>query len=207
MYVRDRPYAIPATVNGFRLPLRKRLLAAALSALVPGSGQLILGKRREGIAFGLVFLCLLFCFWPLRLLHSYWNLIWMFWMHLTLVLSSAFRAFYLRCGIQSSQPSPARAFLVLAVGLVGLNIALSLSMSISGFRAFQIPSTSMEDTLAPGDHVPGGLLVLSACSAGPRGLGCGQKNRRFDREEGDCYGRRHDPIPGWCGLRKWRLAR
>jgi len=64
------PVAEPSTVKTAN-PLLKRLFAALLSTIVPGTGQLLLGRIRAGAFFLAGFLATLMLFWPVRLPQSY----------------------------------------------------------------------------------------------------------------------------------------
>jgi len=57
---------------------RRYLLAAFFSAIVPGVGQLFLGRRRKGSILLILSSALLFGFWPVRLLRLYPGLITLF---------------------------------------------------------------------------------------------------------------------------------
>src|SRR6266851_4323001 len=52
----------------------RRAIATLLSSVLPGFGQLALGKNRTGVAFIGTFCFLAFLYWPLRLPRSYFGL-------------------------------------------------------------------------------------------------------------------------------------
>src|SRR5208283_2841482 len=59
--------------------VRHHLLAAALSTVLPGAGQLFLGRRRKAIILFVALLGISFGFWPLRLPHSFPGLTLLIW--------------------------------------------------------------------------------------------------------------------------------
>ena len=64
------PVAEPSTIENSG-PIIKRLFAALMSTIVPGTGQLLLGRTRAGAFFLAGFLATLMLFWPVRLPQSY----------------------------------------------------------------------------------------------------------------------------------------
>jgi len=155
------------------LTLKKRLLAAVLSSFVPGLGEILLGKRRGGTVLLLAFGLVLFGFWPLRLLRTFWGLILLIWSTFAILAIAVFRAFF-AVGVRGGRrPSWAWTFLLVLIVWVGLNVDLPLALLGSGFRAFKVSSSSMNETLDLGDRfmvdrwyyrhtspVPGDLVVI-----------------------------------------------
>jgi signal peptidase I len=128
-----------------------RFLAAAISALLPGSGQLLLGMKRRGIWLVSGFLLVLIEICVLRLPTTYWGYIFTAWCMLPLAIYAASNALY-----GHSQKVPVRLsrwWLLVVVPAAFLLAATTYSGLIraAGFRTFTIPSTSMEPTLHPGD--------------------------------------------------------
>lgn len=134
------------------LTIKKRLLAAGFSAFVPGSGHLLLGRTREGRVLLLVFGLVLSGFWPLRLLRTYCGFVFLVWATLGILAVGAFRAFFAAEAFSQGRPSRFWAVLVIVIVLVGSNIVIPAALLSSGFRAFQFPSSSMKETLDPGDR-------------------------------------------------------
>ena len=131
---------------------KRHLAAALLSTFVPGTGQLLLGLRRKGIALLVLFFVLLFFFWPLRLLRSYAGFVCLYCAWIALYIYSACSAQLARYLPQEQRPS--RWWLVLTLPLVVLILSTTgaIVTRLSGFRSFTIPSSSMEQTLRRGDH-------------------------------------------------------
>lgn len=129
------------------------LFAALLSSIVPGSGQLFLGQVLNGSFLFTVFLGILLCFWPLRLLVYYPAF-------LALVLAWGTLYIYAACSAllarrHSMIPRASRWWLavVLPVVLLSAELLGAATIRLAGFRAFGVPSTSMEKTISKGDHV------------------------------------------------------
>lgn len=128
-----------------------RFLAAAISALLPGSGQLLLGMRRRGIWLVSVFLLVLIAICVLRLPTTYRGYIFTVWCMLPLALYAACDALY--GDSQKILVCPSRWWLLAAVpaGVLLAAITYTGMFRAAGFRTFTIPSTSMEPSLAPDD--------------------------------------------------------
>ena len=145
--------ALPETA----FPLRPRpnvkrhLIAAALSALLPGAGQIFLGRKKKALPpFGvLAAICL--GFWVLRLPKSYPGMIFLVWMCFLLSLFSVFGALL---GQQTpSSPRMSRWWIFAGIPLhyVGTNLMFTALLLASGFRTLKFASSSMESTLSAGD--------------------------------------------------------
>ena len=124
-----------------------------ISAVVPGSGHLLLGLRRKGYVLLVCFLLLLTCFWPFRLLQFYAGFIVLYGGWIALFL-------YATCNAQMTwEPSagrrPSRWWLAatIPVAIISLSLLGRGITKASGFRSFIVPSTSMEGTIQRGDHV------------------------------------------------------
>src|SRR5260370_24743872 len=53
---------------------KRRILAAILSAAIPGVGHWLLGTKRTGTWLFSIFCVLILLYWPLRLPKSYWSI-------------------------------------------------------------------------------------------------------------------------------------
>jgi len=131
--------------------MKRRVIAALLSAIVPGAGQILLGQRRRGLALLAIFVMVCLGFWPLRLLRSYSGLLLLSWVLLGLVLCSTNAALLARRDLRS--PAPSKWWMVLSVPLtfVGFNLAFTSLLFAAGFRAMEFSSSAMETTLFKGD--------------------------------------------------------
>jgi signal peptidase I len=126
---------------------KRHVIAALLSALAPGVGQLLLGQKRKGYLLLLIFVAILASYWPLRLPRAFAGLIlpMLLWLGL---------CFYTSCAalIERRTPDgpgiskwwlPAPLLLV----CVCLKLLLTPILSLAGFRVCAFSSSSMEPTL------------------------------------------------------------
>jgi signal peptidase I len=131
---------------------KRYLLAALLSAMMPGAGQLLLMQRRKGLVLLLLFVVVASCVWPFRLLRflAGFGLIGLGWLGLSL---------YAACTALLAHGSPTdrriSKWWLLVVPLLtylGFNAVFSPLFLFAGFRAFKFNSTAMETTLFTGDQ-------------------------------------------------------
>ncbi len=127
-------------------------IATVLSSLLPGFGQLALGKKRTGVAFIGTF-CFLAClYWPLRLPRSYFGLQGLLLAMAILCAASAWHALRSE-NLQATRASRWWLVLVLPFALLA-SFAHSNWLSLAaGFRPFDVPSTGMEKTILKKDRV------------------------------------------------------
>jgi signal peptidase I len=130
---------------------KRRLLAALLSAIVPGTGQIFLGQR--GRAQFLLGIFVIYClgFWPLRLLRFHLGLGLLLWTSLLLTLYATNASLLARATLHS--PAPSRFWILLGIALsyVGINLVFTSLLLVVGFRAMEFNSNAMEPTLFKGD--------------------------------------------------------
>ena len=131
---------------------KRHLLAALLSALIPGAGQLFLAQRRKGIILLVAFLVVASCLWPLRFprLFAPFILICLCW--LALSFYAAWAAL-----LEHTNPAERRIskWWLLAVPLftyLGFNAMFTPLFLLAGYRALKFNSSAMEDTLLTGDR-------------------------------------------------------
>src|SRR5260370_40253799 len=126
--------------------------ATLLSSVLPGFGQLALGKNRTGVAFIGTFCFLAFLHWPLRLRRSYFGLQALLFAMAALFVVSAWHA--LRSpSLRSPRASRWWLALVLPFALLA-SFAHSNGLSLAArFRPFDVPSSGMERTILQGDRV------------------------------------------------------
>lgn len=129
-----------------------RVVAAAVSSVFPGIGQLLLGKTRVGIGFVCAYGLLALLYWLFRLPRSYFGMYVLILLNVGLLVVAGWHA--LRTPRQGSIPG-SRWWLVLLVPL-----ALKASfwsdarlLPLAGLLAFDVPSSSMEPTIIVGDRV------------------------------------------------------
>jgi signal peptidase I len=149
--------SIPPSPDQLTLPqqppdtTKRRVIAALLSAIAPGAGQILLGQPSKGLALLVIFFMVCLGFWPLRLLRSYPGLLLLMWVSLGLVLYSTNAALLARKDLHS--PAPSKWWVLLSVPLtfVGLNLVFTSLLFAAGFRAMEFSSSAMETTLFKGD--------------------------------------------------------
>jgi signal peptidase I len=148
---------IPASTGGPppspepTLGTKRRLVAALLSAIVPGAGQIALGERRKGLVLVGIFVIFCLGFWPFRLLRYWPGLLLLAWVSLGLTLYATNAALLARSSPVS--PAPSRWWIVLSILLtyVGINLVFTPLLLAVGFRTMEFSSTAMETTLFKGD--------------------------------------------------------
>jgi signal peptidase I len=131
---------------------KQHLLAAVLSAFIPGAGQLLLGERRKGIALLLVFACLLFCVWPLRLPRFYVGVLLIIWAWLALSFGAACAALFERRDQAAPKLSKWWLLSILPIMYIATNAVFTPVLLASGFRAREVASSSMQPTMLVGDR-------------------------------------------------------
>jgi signal peptidase I len=132
--------------------VRRHLLAAALSTVLPGAGQLFLGRRRKATSLFVVFLGISIAFLAFRLPHSFPGLILLTWACLLLSIFGICDALSGQDELSSGRLS--RWWLLASVPLtyLGVNLIFTSLLLGSGFRALRFASSSMEPSLFAGDR-------------------------------------------------------
>lgn len=143
---------------------RKPWLAALLSLLLPGLGQMYNGQLKKGVWFyvtsGLVGLLALLVIlnWPLRVVAGLFllQLVLKFWS----IADAVFSARRLREHFRPSTYNQPLAYLGVFL-IFGLQAGIFTSTAIRQrvVQAYAVPTPSMEPSLLPGDHV---LVDMSA---------------------------------------------
>jgi hypothetical protein len=118
-----------------------RFFAAAISGLLPGSGQLLLGMKRRGIWLlcGSVLVVIAIC--VLRMPATYRGYIFTVWCLLPLTIYAVCSALY---GDSQKIPiRPSRWWLLAAVPMAFLLTSTTYNglLRAAGFRSFTIPSS------------------------------------------------------------------
>ncbi|MGA3090464.1 MAG: signal peptidase I [Terriglobales bacterium] len=130
----------------------RRVLAAALTCVIPGSGQLWLGRKRTGLAFLFAFSLLILLYWPIRLPTFYAGVQVLILAAMVLCVVATWHS--LRT--QSQQATPGSRWWLLLLVPLALTASFGHSnwlLRASGFRLFEVPSTGMEPTVLKGDRV------------------------------------------------------
>jgi signal peptidase I len=145
------PVAEPP-VPSIRRPFIRRLSAALLSSIVPGTGQFLLGQIRAGAFFLAGFVAVLMLFWPVRLPGSYVGLLLCMLALAGFSIAAAWHA--LRSPEDRDQPSSGWWLLLfILIAYVSSRVDANLAGRLAGFRPFLIPVSSMERTLVIGDRL------------------------------------------------------
>jgi hypothetical protein len=131
----------------------RRFLSTVLSAIVPGTGHLLAGQRRRGLILVIVFAALLLCFWPLRLLRFYWGFLLLYSSWIIIYLYASATAYRVTISPLSNRPSRWWLVAILPSSLLASSLIGAPLTRLAGFRSFSIPSSSMEQTIAQGDHI------------------------------------------------------
>jgi len=128
----------------------RHLAAASLSTLLPGAGQLFLGRRKSAALLfgGLVAISV--GFFVLRLPRTYPGLAFLGWMCLLLCLWSVFGALLAR-DTSGARVSRWWVFAGLLLHYLSVNLIFTVLLFGSGFRTVKNASSSMEPTLALGE--------------------------------------------------------
>jgi signal peptidase I len=132
---------------------KQHLLAALLSAFMPGAGQLLLAQRRKGIILLFVWIVIVFCIWPLRLPRflAGFDLIVMSWVALSLYGACTALLEYKK---RSAERRTLKGWLwgVPLLTYLGFNAVFTPLFLLAGFRALEFNSSATETTLLIGDH-------------------------------------------------------
>jgi signal peptidase I len=128
-------------------------MAALLSSVVPGSGQIYFGDRRKGTVLLLLLAGILIGFWPLRLLHSYVGFCLLFCGWITMFLYAPLSALVARGEPVTKPSSKWWITLFLPLSLIAAQLLGMAITRASGFRSFEVPSVSMERTIQKGDRI------------------------------------------------------
>lgn len=128
------------------------LLAALLSSVIPGAGQLLLRQKLQATLLLAGAFTLSLMYWPFRLPSHYAALVLLPWSTLGLCLLSGCAAILTN---RTEERRPSRWWLL---GCLLLAFVAAWGHSIwefwaSGFRPVAIPSRSMESTVLAGDRV------------------------------------------------------
>jgi signal peptidase I len=130
----------------------RRAIATILSSVLPGSGELALGKNWPAIGFMGTFCFLAILYWPLRLSRSYFGLQALLLGMVALFIASAWHALRSQ-SLQSPPASRGWLALVLPLALLASFAHSNWLALVAGFRPFGVPSTGMEKTILQGDRV------------------------------------------------------
>jgi len=131
---------------------KRRILAAVLSPILPGTGQWLLGDKRGGVAFLALFGVLSLCFWPLRLPKSFVGLQLLVGAAMLVCVVATWGA------LRRSSAAPRRGPRWWLLFLIPLALMISFAHSnwllrVAGFQIFDVPSTGMQPTVMNADRI------------------------------------------------------
>ncbi len=131
---------------------KRRILAAVLSPILPGTGHWLLGDTRGGVIFLALFGVLSLCFWPLRFPKSFIGLQLLAGAAMLVCVIATWGA--LRVSSAASTRGP-RWWLLFLIPLA-LMISFMHSnwlLRVAGFQIFDVPSTGMQPTVLNADRI------------------------------------------------------
>lgn len=134
-----------------RANVKRHLIAAVLSTVVPGAGQAFLGRNKKAAFLFLALIAISVGFWPLRLPRFFVGLIVLVWMCLLLSLFAVYDALLARDPRSSGRISRWWIFAGIPLHYIGMNLILTSLLIGSGFRTLKFASVSMEPTMFAGD--------------------------------------------------------
>lgn len=129
-----------------------RVLAAFLSAVIPGLGQLALRRKRAGVALLTAFAAVILLYSPVRLPQSFAGLHLLIFALPGLCIFSTAHALLAKT---DSAPRGLRRWLLLLIPVAVLaSFVLTNGLSLmAGFRPFDVPSSAMEKTVIQGERI------------------------------------------------------
>jgi signal peptidase I len=134
-----------------RPSVKRHIIAAVLSALLPGAGQLFRGSKKKAVFLFLGLTAICVGFLVLRLPTSYPGLLFSGWMCLLLSLFAVFDALLTKDAGSSARMSRWWIFAVIPLHYLGTNLIFTVLLLGSGFQTFRFVSSSMEPMMLPGD--------------------------------------------------------
>ena len=137
------------------MPRKNPFLAAALSILLPGAGQIYNQQKRKTLVWYVVFFLLPILFILCKCLHSFWGLVLLIFFYVWLYLYNIGDAIFGAIRPKKNERQPKQKLLIAVIVILILtNIALisgNRSKNTIGLRAFRIITNSMAPTLQAGD--------------------------------------------------------
>ena len=137
------------------MPRKNPFLAAALSILLPGAGQIYNQQKRKTLVWYVVFFLLPILFILCKCLHSFWGLVLLIFFYVWLYLFNIGDAIFGAIRPKKNERQPKQKLLIAVIVILILtNIALisgNRSKNTIGLRAFRIITNSMAPTLQAGD--------------------------------------------------------
>ena len=131
---------------------KRRVLAGFMAALIPGSGQVWIGKKRGGFALLAIFAAVILLWWPVRLPKSFAGMQLLILSLAGLCMFSTGDALLAKA---HAAPRGSRWWLMLLIPVALVtSFAWSNGLSlVAGFRPFDVPSSAMEKTIMKGERI------------------------------------------------------
>jgi signal peptidase I len=131
---------------------KRRILAAVLSPILPGTGHWLLGDKRGGVIFLALFGVLGLCFAPLRLPRSFVGLQFLVGASMLVCVVATWGA--LRMSSPASPRGP-RWWLLFFIpfALMISFVHSNWLLRVAGFQIFDVPSTGMQPTVLNADRI------------------------------------------------------
>jgi len=145
------PNLSEGSVEQQRPDLKHRLIAVALSTLLPGAGQLYLRRYKKAALLFIAVLAISLGFWPLRLPRSYAGLLLLLWMLVPLSWFAILNALMARDSPSSAKISRWWILAGIPLSYIGVNLVFTPLLVGSGFRPLKFASSSMQPTISAGD--------------------------------------------------------
>lgn len=132
------------------------IIAAVLSIILPGAGQVYNRQNRKALVWHMVFFLLPLVFILCRCLHSFWGLVFLFFLYIWLYLYNVGDAIHGALRPKKLEPSPWHKVLILVlVIIIAADVAIfasNRSKNTIGLRAFRVITDSMAPTIQDGDY-------------------------------------------------------
>ena len=119
------PNLSEGSVQQQRPDLKRRLIAVALSTLLPGAGQLYLRRYRKAAFLFIALLAISLGFWPLRLPRSYPGLLFLLWMLVPLSWFAILNALLARDSPSSAKMSRWWILAGIPLSYIGVNLVFT----------------------------------------------------------------------------------
>lgn len=136
-----------------RPSVKRYLIAAVLSTILPGAGQLFRGHRIRALCLLIGLIAIWLGFWSLRLPSSYPGLVLLLWMCLLLALFAVFDALLAKDAGSSARISRWWILAGIPLHYLATNVLFTALLWSSGFQTFRFLSESMEPTIFAGDKI------------------------------------------------------
>ena len=133
--------------------VKRHLIAAALSTLVPGLGQLYLRRYKKAALLLVALFVISSGFWFLRLPESYTGVLFLLWMFVPLSGFAILNALIARDLHLSAKMSRWWIFAGIPLSYIGVNLLFTPLLLGSGFHPIKNLSSSMEPTIFVGDKL------------------------------------------------------